>query len=67
VKTAIGEQRSEAPGALDCSARAVHARGEQGWKSGHLEPFSFCGRYFDTGTSKYSSSFPLAASFIPLT
>jgi hypothetical protein len=24
--------------------RAVHARGEQGWKSDHLEPFSFLGR-----------------------
>jgi hypothetical protein len=25
-----------------CSER-LHARGEQGWKSGHLEPSSFCG------------------------
>ena len=27
---------------------AVHARGEQDWKSGHLEPFSICGSFWSS-------------------
>jgi hypothetical protein len=36
---------------------AVHARGEQGWKSGHLEPFSFALRAEEKGSAiSYQSS-----------
>jgi hypothetical protein len=41
-KTVSGERNGKAHGAPEtqCSVR-LHARSEQGWKSGHLEPFPF--------------------------
>ena len=36
------------PALLIAMLSAVHARGEQGWDSDHLEPFSFCGPFYPT-------------------
>lgn len=39
AKTAVGERRGERPALLIAVLSTVHAGGEQGWDSGHLEPF----------------------------
>ena len=37
-----GSGTAEHPALLDAVLCAVHAGGEQGWESGHLEPLLFC-------------------------
>ena len=39
-----GSGEAKRPALLIALLSTVHAGGEQGWKSGHLEPFSFWGR-----------------------
>src|SRR5215469_12192400 len=37
-----GAERRKRSAVRDAVLNTVHAGGEQGWKSGHLEPFLFC-------------------------
>jgi len=41
AKPAVVERRGEAPSLLDAVLSTEHARGEQCWELGHLEPFPF--------------------------
>jgi len=40
-KTPVGEPRAERSALFIATLNAVHAGGEPGWSSDHLEPFSF--------------------------